>query len=98
MVQSAVDLSLIALRSYSVPEKKSEQWGTDSSGRGIRLESSQPSEDAHPPRSDDIVSSWLNADDNVTKVSGAPSWASLAKALEACDHTGLASRIVEVLL
>ena len=41
----------------------------------------------------DMVDSWLRKDDNVLNKSGPPTWASLAKALEAIDHTGIAAMI-----
>ena len=43
----------------------------------------------------DIVASWLREDDNILEVSGSPTWASLAKALEDVGHTGVATRIRE---
>ena len=42
---------------------------------------------------DDMLESWLREDDNVTKISGHPSWESLLKALEEADYTGVAVTI-----
>ena len=43
--------------------------------------------------SNEIVAAWLRKDDNVTKASGPTTWTSLAAALEAVGHTGVASGI-----
>lgn len=45
-----------------------------------------------------MVSAWLRKDDNVLKWSGPPSWNSLQDALEACGHTGIASKIAEAVI
>ena len=41
----------------------------------------------------ELVHCWLNKDDDVMETSGAPSWKSLAKALEEAGFTGVASNI-----
>ena len=42
---------------------------------------------------DEMVAAWLIKADSVTKATGPPTWASLAAALEAIGHTGVASGI-----
>ena len=43
----------------------------------------------------DMVAAWLNKDDNVSKMSGEPSWESLRTALKRTGHTGLADKITQ---
>ena len=42
---------------------------------------------------DDMLDSWLRADDDVIKTSGHPSWQSLVKALEETGCTGVATSV-----
>ena len=42
---------------------------------------------------DDIISSWLRKDDDVTETSGHPSWQSLNKAMEEAGYSGIAAMI-----
>lgn len=41
----------------------------------------------------EMVAAWLREDDNVTRASGSPSWASLTNALKKTGHGGLAAKI-----
>ena len=47
------------------------------------------------PLREDMVSAWLNQQDNVIKKSGKPTWESLMRALETIGHGGLAQRIAQ---
>ena len=47
------------------------------------------------PLREDMVSAWLNQQDNVMKKSGKPTWKSLMKALETIGHGGLAQKIAQ---
>ena len=42
---------------------------------------------------EDLVSAWLNMEDEVMDTSGIPTWSSLIKALEDTDQKGVASHI-----
>ena len=47
------------------------------------------------PLREDMVSAWLNQQDNVMKKSGKPTWESLMRALRTIGHEGLAQKIAQ---
>ena len=42
---------------------------------------------------EDMIQAWLDQRDTVIEMSGPPSWASLATALDKTDHSDIATRI-----
>ena len=64
---------------------------------GLRLGLRYPTLKKMSPESllNDMVHAWLRRDDDVIEGSGEPSWQSLSRGLEGCNHTGIASDIRE---